>query len=390
MELWLQLWLLVVSAVVGATVVWLVVFTASARKQKDNGGPFLDLANERLRSALVEADKDLEARQAAVAALVEPIRKGLESVEEKTQALEKSREGAYQQVREQIKILAEGQELLRTTTGRLAQTLSNPGTRGRWGEYSLQTVLKMAGMTEHTDFVEQRAIKASGSKLVPDAILQLPGGGKIAVDAKAPLDAYLNAVRSEDERERGKLMGEHVSHMRKHVKALASKEYWRALQGDTPDFVVMFVPGEAFVSKALEEDPELFEDAVSKRVLISSPTTLIAIVKSVAYGWKQKELSENAQAIAHEGRLLYQRITRLAQSMSQLGKSLEQAIDHYNHSVASFEGRVLPSARRFEKLGAAPEGEVLANLDPIEREPRTMRAAELEETTKMVTDKVSS
>lgn len=400
MEIWL---FVLLSALAGAALVWFV-FAAPARSRADraearleaidmtagsrfaelaagalrsNSESFLQLASERFRSHQVEADKDLRAREEAVATLVKPIREELKKVEERAHQLEKSRVDAYRGISEQVRHLAEGQVRLRTETGRLAQALRRPGTRGRWGEYQLRNVLEMAGMTKHVDFVEQQTTQGTDGAQRPDVILRLPGGKSIVVDAKAPLDAYLAAIEAEDETKRGEHMTEHVRHMRSHVRTLASREYWQALANDTPDFVVMFIPGEAFVSVALENDPDLFEDAVSNRVLISTPTTLIALVKAVAYGWQQEKLTENARTIAAAGRELYGRISVFGEHMSGLGQSLKQATERYNRSVGSLEGRVLPSARRFEELGAAPDGAALPSLDPVETEPRWVQAPEL-------------
>ncbi len=399
----MEFWLFVLSALAGAALVWFV-FAAPARSRADkaetrlaeidkssgsrfaelaagvlksNSESFLQLASERIRSHQVEADKDLKAREEAVAALIKPIREELKKVEERAQELEKSRVDAYRGISEQVRHLAEGQVRLRTETGRLAQALRRPGTRGRWGEYQLRNVLEMAGMTKHVDFVEQQTTQGTDGAQRPDVILRLPGGKSIVVDAKAPLDAYLAAVEAEDETKRAENMAEHVRHMRGHVRTLASREYWQALASDTPDFVVMFIPGEAFVSVALENDPGLFEDAITNRVLISTPTTLIALVKAVAYGWQQEKLTENARTIAEAGRELYGRISVFGEHMSGLGQSLKQATERFNRSVGSLEGRVLPSARRFEELGAAPDGAALPSLDPVETEPRNVQASEL-------------
>ncbi len=413
----MEIWLPVLCALAGAALVWFL-FAAPARSRADraeagleaerrthavrleeiekargeaesrfaalaaealgkNSDSFLRLVSERFQSHKVEADKDLKAREEAIATLVKPIREELKKVEERAQELEKSREGAYQAIREQVKHLAEGQVRLHTETGRLAQALRRPGTRGRWGEFQLRNVLEMAGMTKHVDFVEQQTQQGSEGGQRPDVILRLPGGKSIVIDAKAPLDAYLAAIDADDETKRGEHLAQHARHMRGHMRVLASREYWQALANDTPDFVVMFIPGEAFVSVAMESDPSLFEDAVSNRVLISTPTTLIALVKAVAYGWQQEKLTENARDIAAAGRDLYERVRVFGGHMAGLGQSLKQAVERYNRSVGSLEGRVLPSARRLEALGAAPDGAELEPMQPVEAEPRVLQAPEL-------------
>ena len=350
-------------------------FTAlAAEALSRNSDSFLRLVSERFQSHKIEADKDLTAREEAIAALVRPIRDELKNVEHRAQELEKAREGAYHRIHEQVKHLAEGQVRLHTETGRLVQALRQPGTRGRWGEYQLRNVLEMAGMTKHVDFVEQQTQHGGDGTLRPDVILHLPGGKSIVIDAKAPLDAYLNAVEAEDEVKRAEHLRAHVQHLRGHMRALASKEYWQALTTETPDFVVMFIPGEVFVSVAMERDPGLFEDAVANRVLISTPTTLIALVKAVAYGWQQERLAENARDIAEAGRELYDRVTTFGSHMERVGRSLRQTVENFNRSVGSLESRVLPSARRLEALGAAPDGEELAAPPSVETEPRGLQA----------------
>ncbi len=413
----MEIWLPVICALAGAALVWFV-FAAPARSRADgaeagleaerkthavrleeiekargeaemrfaalaaealgkNSDDFLRLVSERFETHKVEAGAALKAREEAVAALVKPIREELKKVEERAQELEKSREGAYRAIREQVKHLAEGQVRLHTETGRLVQALRQPGARGRWGEYQLRNVLEMAGMTKHVDFVEQQTQQGDDGARRPDVILRLPGGKSIVIDAKTPLEAYLNAMEAEDEGKRAEHLGAHVRHLRGHVRGLASKEYWQALTTDTPDFVVMFVPGEAFVSVAMERDPGLFEDAVANRVLIATPTTLIALVKAVAYGWQQERLAENAREIAAAGRELYDRVKTFGSHMERVSRSLRQTVEHFNRSVGSLEGRVLPSARRLEALGAAPEGEELTAPPPVETEPRSLQAAEL-------------
>ncbi len=416
----MEIWLPVLCALAGAALVWFI-FAAPARRRADkaevnleaecrahavrleeiekarresetrftalatealnkNSDSFLRLAGQHFETHKVEAGATLKAREEAVAALVKPIREELKKVEERAQELEKSREGAYQKIHEQVRHLAEGQVRLHTETGRLVQALRHPGTRGRWGEYQLRNVLEMAGMTRHVDFVEQQTRQGSEGALRPDVILRLPGGKSIVIDAKTPLEAYLNAVEAEDEAKRAEHVAAHIRHLRGHMRALASKEYWQALTNETPDFVVMFVPGEAFVSVAMDKDPSLFEDAVANRVLISTPTTLIALVKAVAYGWQQEKLTENARDIAAAGRELYDRLKAFGDHMERIGRSLRQTVEHFNRSVGSLEGRVLPSARRLEALGAAPDGAELETMEPIQAEPSNLHASDLKVT----------
>ena len=342
-----------------------------------NSESFLRLVSERFHSHKVEADKDLKAREEAVTVLVKPIREELKKVEVRTQELEKAREGAYHAIREQLKGLAAGQTELTSETGRLVKALRQPQTRGRWGEHQLRNVLEMAGMTKHVDFIEQDVLQGGdGASLRPDVIVRLPGGKSIIVDAKTPLQAYLDAVEAEDEGDRAKHIATHVRHIREHVRALSSRAYWSALP-ETPDFVVMFIPGESIFADALENDPKLFDDAVGRKVLISTPTTLIALVKAIAYGWQQEKLAENAQAISVAGRELYERIRVFGGHIADVGQSLKQVVERYNRSVGSLEGRVLPSARRLEALGAAPDGAQLASPGPVETEPRVLQAPDL-------------
>ena len=342
-----------------------------------NSASFLQLVSERFQSHKVEAEKDLKAREEAVASLVKPLSEGLEKFRTHVQQIEKDRAGAYTAITEQVKALAASQTQLQSETGRLVQALRRPQTRGRWGEHQLRNVLEMAGMTKHVDFVEQDTLEGGeGGALRPDVIVRLPGGKSIIVDAKTPLQAYLDAIEAEDEETRATHIQAHVRHVRSHVRALSSKEYWSALSG-TPDFVVMFIPGESFFAAALENDPQLFDDAVGRKVLISTPTTFIALVKAIAYGWQQEKLAENAQAISEAGRELYERVRVFGGHMAGVGRSLKQAVERYNNSVGSLERRVLPSARRLESLEAAPPGSSLPEMPPVDIEPSGLQAPEL-------------
>ena len=342
-------------------------------KNSDN---FLKLVSERFGKHRETADEELEKRKKEIETLVKPIGESLSKFEHRVGEIEKAREGAYGAITEQVKSLAEGQTNLRSETGRLVQALRQPKTRGRWGEYQLRNVLEMAGMTEHVDFVEEKTIEGEDGRLRPDVIVRLPGGKSVIVDAKTSLEAYLSAVETADEDTREQLMADHARQVRDRVRTLASRDYWNALP-ETPDFVVMFVPGEAFYAAAIEKDPDLFETAVRQRVLICTPTTFVALVKAIAYGWQQEKLAESALEIAERGRDLYDRIKVFGGHMGDLGRSLRQAVDRYNQGIGSLEGRLLPAARRFETLGVVPAGSSIPALEPVELEAREVQAEEL-------------
>ena len=341
-----------------------------------NSESFLKLVSERFEKHSESAKEDLEKRRTAIETLVKPLGESLSKFETKVDAIEKAREGAYRAISEQVKSLAEGQTGLRSETNRLVQALRRPQTRGRWGEYQLRNVLDLAGMTENVDFVEQATLEGEDGRLRPDVVIRVPGGKSIIVDAKTPLDAYLNAVEAPDEETRERSIADHARQVRDHVRALSSRDYWKALP-ETPEFVVMFVPGESFFAAAIESDPELFESAARQRVLISTPTTLIALVKTIAYGWQQEKLAENAQAVASQGRDLYERIKTFGGHMGDIGRSLQQTVERYNRGVGSLERRVLPAARKFESLGVTPAGSAIPPLEPVELDPREAQAEEL-------------
>ncbi|MCY3673252.1 MAG: DNA recombination protein RmuC [Alphaproteobacteria bacterium] len=402
MEIWLPV---LCGLLAGAALVWFV-FAAPARSRADRAeagleaerkahavrleeiekargeseSRFAALAAEALgknnKSFLDLADRDLKAREEAVAALVKPIREELKKVEARAQELERSREGAYRSVTEQVKQLAEGQSALRSETGRLVQALRRPQGAGRWGEHQLRNVLEMAGMMEHVDFDEQANLPGENGALRPDVVIHLPGGKSVVVDAKTPLQAYLDAVEAKTEEERATHLDALARHVRSHVRQLADKRYWDRLSEGT-DFVVMFIPGDAFVAAAFERDPALFEEAVRNRVLIATPITLIALVKVVAYGWQQEKLAENARAVAETGRELYERVKRFGGRMEDIGKSLRQAVERYNRGVGTLERQVLPSARKLEGLGVVSASDTIAPLEQLETEPRSLQAPEL-------------
>lgn len=354
-------------------------FGALAQKAlKGNAENFLELVSERFEKHKEAASEDLEKRRQAIETMIKPVAQSLEKFETRIGEIEKAREGAYSAVLTQVRALADGQSRLNSETNKLVTALRSPKTRGRWGEFQLRQVFEMAGMVEHVDFTSEHHVPGPDGARRPDAVVRLPGGKAIVVDAKTPLDAYLNAVEAVDEAAREAALKSHVRQVRAHVDGLAAKEYWSALPV-TPDFVVMFVPGEAFYSAAIEMDPELFEAAISRRVLIATPTTLIALVKAIAYGWQQEKLAKNAEEVASLARTLYDRIRTFGEHMDKLGSALRSSVERYNRAVGSLEGRVLPTARRFEGLGVVPAGTVIDGLSGLEVEPRPLTAPELVE-----------
>ncbi len=341
-----------------------------------NSRTFLRLVSERFAAHSSEAEKSLEARKKEIENLLRPMRENMEKFERAVGEIEKAREGAYKALLEQVRMLAEGQQSLRRETLKLVQALRQPKTRGRWGEMQLRRVFELAGMNEHVDFVTETTVPGGEGKLRPDAIVHLPGGKSVVVDAKTPLEAYLDAVEAGDEGARAEHLQRHARQLREHVRKLGSKEYWNALS-EAPDFVVMFVPGEAFYAAALEVDPDLFEEALRQKVLITTPATLIALVKAIAYGWQQEKIAENAQQIADLARELHDRIRTFGEHMEKLGRGLRQTVESYNRAVGSLESRVLPAARRFEDLDVTVQGRRIAELRAVEIVPREPRASEL-------------
>ncbi|MFD1626680.1 DNA recombination protein RmuC [Azospirillum griseum] len=348
----------------------------SAEALQRNNRSFLDLARETLAGFQEQARGDLDQRQTAIAAIVDPVRQSLASMDQHIRELEASRAGAYEGLRQQVASLVETQAHLRSETGNLVRALRSPVTRGRWGEIQLRRVCEMAGMLDHCDFQEQASVDAAGGRLRPDLTVTLPGGKTIVVDAKTPLEGYLDAIQAEDEAGRRDGLARHVRHVREHMKQLGTKAYWDQF-ADSPEFVVLFLPGENFFSAALEQDPALIEAGIDHRVILATPTTLIALLRAVAYGWRQERLADNARAISALGAELYKRLSDLGGHMDRLGAQLDKAVGSYNGAVGTLESRVLVSARRFRDLGAAPDGSDLPLLEPLDHSPRRLQATEL-------------
>jgi DNA recombination protein RmuC len=346
-----------------------------------NHQTFLEMAKGSFEKLQENAKGELEKRQTAIQELVKPVRESLEKFDSKIQDLEKARTGAYESIKQQIHSLLEAQHQLRQETFKVSSALRVAGVRGRWGEIQLKRVVEMAGMIDHCDFYEQHTSQGGTGLLRPDMLVKLPGGKQIVVDAKAPLEAFIKASEvsmsdAHDENLRKQYLKEHSDQLRLHIKTLSSKEYSHYFQ-PSPEFVVLFLPGESFFSAALEHDPALIEMGVEHGVILATPTTLIALLKAVAYGWRQEGLSQNAQKISELGRELYKRLCSMSGHWTKVGRNLESAVRAYNESVGSFERRVLSKAREFEGLDAASSSLEMETPAPIEHMARTLQAPEL-------------
>jgi DNA recombination protein RmuC len=342
----------------------------SAEALKSNNQAFLQLANATLEKFQSEAKGDLELRQQAVENLVAPIGESLQKVDAQIQQMEAARNQAYGDLTAQVRSLVVTQEKLQSETGNLVKALRTPTVRGRWGEIQLKRVVEIAGMLPYCDFTEQETVTTSVGRLRPDLVVKLPGGKNIVVDAKTPLLAYLDAVESTDDDVRRQKLADHASQVRTHMAQLSSKAYQEQFD-PTPEFVVMFLPGETFFSAALEQEPGLIELGVTQKVIPASPTTLIALLKAVAYGWNQEKLARNAKEISVLGKELHERLRNLGAHVEGVGKGLDRAVEAYNKAVGSLESRVMVSARKFAELGA-PVTDEIAELNPIETTTRNL------------------
>jgi DNA recombination protein RmuC len=350
----------------------------SADALKSNNQAFIALARSQFETLQAQAKGDLETRQKAIDGLVSPLKESLGRYEHQILEMEKARQKAYGTLDEQLRTLGEANKRLEEETKHLASALSSPlKARGRWGELTLRRVVELAGMSEHCDFTEQETITTESRQQRPDMTVYLPGKRRIAVDAKVPLQAFLDAVDPEkSEEDRAKALATHGKLVRGHMKQLAERKYWEEV-GPELELVVLFLPGESFFSAALEQDPQLIDDGMQKKVVLATPTTLIALLRSAAYLWQQEKITQNAREISDLGKQLYDRISTFLEHFQEVGNSLTGAVNSYNNAAGSMESRLLVSARRFKELGAATGKEIPA-LEPVDETPRALEAPEKE------------
>jgi len=315
-----------------------------------NSSEFLKLAQENLKQFQVNAHHELEKKEKSISDLVSPIREALNKTEKQIREMENDRKQAYGSLKQHLEGMAHSQTQLQKETRNLVSALRRPEVRGQWGEMTLKRLAELAGMVEHCDFYEQENIDTDEGRLRPDMIIRMPDKREVVVDVKTPLDAYLNAVEANDDKEREEYLKHHTRKVRERIRELASKAYWNQFER-APDFVVLFIPGDQFLSAALERDPAILEDAMSQQIILATPSSLVALLRAIAFGWRQEALAENADKIRNLGEALYERLAGFSTHLSKLGNSLGSSVENFNKVVGSFDSRILPSARRFKEMG---------------------------------------
>ncbi len=347
----------------------------SSEALKSNNQAFLDLAKNSLEKFQETAQTDLKSRQEAIKELITPVKEALGSVDQKIQDMEKIRLGAYEGLKQQVTDLLVTQKDLRDETQNLVNALRAPNVRGRWGEMQLKRVVEMAGMLAHCDFDEQSSKDDVEGRLRPDMVVHLPGDKHIVVDAKTPLYAYLEALEEKDITQKNLKLKLHAKQVRTHIMALGAKSYWSKFES-SPEFVVMFLPGETFFSAALEQDPSLIELGAEQKVILATPTTLIALLRAVSYGWRQEQIATNAKEISALGQELYKRLSDVSKHIARVGRNLEGAVDSYNQAIGTLEHRVFVSARKFQELGTTSHTQDIQVLETIDKKTRMLEDRE--------------
>ena len=337
---------------------------------KSNSSEFLKLAEANLKHFQTHAQGDLSQRQKAVENLVRPIQQALEKTEKQVREMERERQQAFGSLDQHLKTMTESHHLLQGETRNLVQALRRPEVRGQWGELTLKRLAELAGMAEHIDFVQQESIQTEAGLLRPDMIVRMSDDREIVIDAKTSLDAYLSAIEARDDQQRDHHLERHARKVRERVRELASKNYWQQLP-KSPEFVVLFIPGDQFLSSALNTDPQILEDALADKIILATPTSLVALLRTLAYGWRQKVLAENAEQIRKIGEDFYDRLIRFSDHLGKVGRNLNSSVEAYNKAVGSFDSRVLPGVRRFTELGIRSKKEI-EELSQIERLPRSV------------------
>lgn len=340
---------------------------------ESNNASFLQLAKSQMEKHQSEAESELEKREKAVETLVKPIAESLKNVDEHVRALETSRAEAYGGLKTLVESLQDSQNALKTETGNLVKAMREPQARGRWGELQLRRCLELAGMLAYSDFMEQVTVTGEDGRRRPDVVVKLPGEKNIVIDSKVPLTSYLAALEAPDDVTRKTRLADHARQVRQHIENLSSKSYWTQFES-TPEFVVLFLAGEVFFRAAMDEDAELIEFGVSRKVIVASPTTLIALLRAVAYGWNQKNLAESAREISAAGKTLYQRLSAMAWNFEDIGKRLGGAVDSYNKAVGSMERSVFPIARKMPDLDRSLSAADLPDLQQVEKTPRQLES----------------
>ena len=333
-----------------------------------NNAGFLTLAEEKFKALKEEASADLEQRKTSIEAMLQPLNQTLTTYQKETKELEDKRLREVSAVGEQLQQLASGQLKLQTETAKLLNALRSPQVRGRWGEIALRKTAELAGMSPHCDFIEQESVNTETGRIRPDMVVKLPAGREVVVDSKVSLSAYLEALEAKTDEEREDALVRHAAQVKQHVNKLASKDYWEQFKS-APEFVVLFIPNDSFLAAAAEKDPNLVESALGKQIVIATPTTFIALLRAIAYGWRQEQVAEGAQRISALGQELSDRMGTLADHLIKVGGSLGKAVESYNAAVASLESRVLPSARKFKQLGVGSKKDI-EELQVIEQQPR--------------------